>query len=236
MLDKKEFNNQSILKSIDELINYIELYNTKKVDLSHAVRKEIDLFDSDCLREAVVNSVVHNDWNFGFAPTVFIYEDRLEISSYGSLPYKLSKESFFAGKSMPMNRGLFTICLVLKIVEQSGHGVPIIVEKYGKEAYDFSSDSIVVTLKFPFKFRGVVNKSESKFTPKKNPKEKPQRKQIEIDIIKLIENNPSITANEITEKLELTIDSVRHYINKLKKQNVIKREGSTKAGKWVIIS
>ncbi len=182
MLDKREFNNQSIIKSIDELINYIELYNTKKVDLSHAVRKEIDLFDSDCLREAVVNSVVHNDWNFGFAPTVFIYEDRLEISSYGSLPYKLSKESFFAGKSMPMNRGLFTICLVLKIVEQSGHGVPIIVDKYGKEAYDFSSDSIVVTLKFPFKFRGVVKNSESQPSPKKpqrNPKEtpkKPQRK------------------------------------------------------------
>ena len=246
MLDKKEFNNQSILKSIDELINYVELYNTKKVDLSHAVRKEIDLFDSDCLREAVVNSVVHNDWNFGFAPTVFIYEDRLEISSYGSLPYRLSMESFFAGKSMPMNRGLFTVCLVLKIVEQSGHGVPIIVEKYGKEAYDFSSDSIVVTLKFPFKFRGVLNiengqllpkkpQRNPKETPKKNPKEKPQRKQIEIDIIKLIENNPSITANEITEKLEITIDSVRHYINKLKKQNVIKREGLTKAGKWVVI-
>ncbi|MBP3200731.1 MAG: winged helix-turn-helix domain-containing protein [Lachnospiraceae bacterium] len=48
---------------------------------------------------------------------------------------------------------------------------------------------------------------------------------MEIDIIKLIENNHSITANEITEKLELTIDSVKHYINKLKKQNVIKHEG-----------
>ena len=61
--------------------------------------------------------------------------------------------------------------------------------------------------------------------PQRNPKEKPKRKQIEIDIIKLIESNPSITVNEITEKLELTIDSVRHYINKLKKQNIIKREG-----------
>ena len=70
--------------------------------------------------------------------------------------------------------------------------------------------------------------------PKETPK-KPQRKQIEIDIIKLIENNPSITANEITEKLELTIDSVRHYINKLKKQNIIKHEGSTKAGKWIVV-
>ena len=64
---------------------------------------------------------------------------------------------------------------------------------------------------------------------------KPQRKQIEIDIIKLIEDNPSITVNEITEELNSTIDSVRHYINKLKNQNVIKCEGSTKAGKWVVM-
>ena len=88
---------------------------------------------------------------------------------------------------MPMNRGLFTVCLVLKVVEQSGHGVPIIVEKYGKEAYDFSSDSIVVTLKFPFKFRGVLSNDDNQLTSKKlqrnpketlkkNPKEKPQRK------------------------------------------------------------
>ena len=33
-----------------------------------------------------------------------------------------------------------------------------------------------------------------------------QRKQIETDIIKLIEINPSITVNEITEKLNSTID------------------------------
>ncbi len=39
----------------------------------------------------------------------------------------------------------------------------------------------------------------------------------------------------ITEKLNSTIDSVRHYINKLKKQNIIKHEGSTKAGKWVVM-
>ena len=69
----------------------------------------------------------------------------------------------------------------------------------------------------------------------RNPKEKPKRKQIEIDIIKLIESNPSITANEITEKLNSTIDSARHYINKLKNQKVIKREGSIKAGKWVVV-
>ncbi len=56
-----------------------------------------------------------------------------------------------------------------------------------------------------------------------------------MDIIKLIKNNPTITVNEITEKLNSTIDSVRHYINKLKSQNLLKHEGSTKAGKWIVI-
>ena len=71
-------------------------------------------------------------------------------------------------------------------------------------------------------------------TPKEPPKN-PQRNQIEIDIFELIKCNPSITVNEITEELNSTIDSIRHYINKLKNQNVIKHEGSTKAEKWVII-
>ena len=84
----------------------------------------------------------------------------------------------------------------------------------------------------------IAKISHPKEKPQRNlkkPKEKPKRKQIETYIIKLIENNPSITVNEIAEKLNSTIDSMRHYINKLKNQKVIKREGSTKTGKRVVI-
>ena len=111
-------------------------------------------------REAVINAFIHNDWKNETPPTIFIYDDRIEILSYGELPYKLSKEKFFNGQSVPINRGLFTVFMVNQIAEQSGHGVPTIVAKYGKESFDFSSGAILVTIKFAFSFRHIeINES-----------------------------------------------------------------------------
>ena len=62
----------------------------------------------------------------------------------------MSEEDFYAGKSRPVNRSLFEIFALSSLAEQSGHGVPLIVERYGKKAFDFSSGTIVVTIPFAF--------------------------------------------------------------------------------------
>ena len=36
----------------------------------------------------------------------------------------------------------------LDIVDHTGHGIPIIIDKYGKEAFDISSNYIMVTIPF----------------------------------------------------------------------------------------
>ena len=38
----------------------------------------------------------------------------------------------------------------LATTEQTGHGVPEIVKKYGKEAFSLMDNHITVTLKFPY--------------------------------------------------------------------------------------
>ena len=82
--------------------------------------------------------------------SVFLFDDRIEVLSYGSLPFNVSEEDFYAGKSRPVNRSLFEIFALSSLAEQSGHGVPLIVERYGKKAFDFSSGTIVVTIPFAF--------------------------------------------------------------------------------------
>ena len=82
--------------------------------------------------------------------SVFLFDDRIEVLSYGSLPFNMSEEDFYAGKSRPINRSLFEIFALSSLAEQSGHGVPLIVERYGKKAFDFSSGTIVVTIPFAF--------------------------------------------------------------------------------------
>lgn len=54
-------------------------------------------------------------------------------------------------------------------------------------------------------------------------------------ILKLIYTNPSITRNEISEKLgNITADGVKYHLDKMKESGVIQRIGSTKNGKWII--
>lgn len=57
-----------------------------------------------------------------------------------------SRTGFFAGESVPVNKKLSEIFLQLHISEKSGRGVPKIIEKYGKEAFDLRQNSIVVTI------------------------------------------------------------------------------------------
>ena len=249
MLDKKEYLNQSLLKSLQNVIDYLDLYNTSKVDLSSAERKETPLFDKDSLREAVINAFIHNDWKNETPPTIFIYDNRIEVLSYGELPYKLSKEKFFNGQSIPINRGLFTVFMANQIAEQSGHGVPTIVAKYGKESFDFSAGTVLVTIKFAFLFRSIeindsfgfneqiLNKEKrnaTKETTKETTKEKLKGNMK--DVYDAICSNNSITIKEIAEKIpNITMDGVQYNVNRLKNLGFIKHAGATKGGYWLIL-
>ena len=55
------------------------------------------------------------------------------------------------------------------------------------------------------------------------------------EIIKIIAENPHISAKEMAEKLNLTVDGARYHLNKMRKAGLIRYEGSTKLGQWVIM-
>jgi len=76
------------------------------------------------------------------------YEDRIEIVSLGTLPPGQTKEGFFSGVSIPVNKKLSEILLQLHISEKSGRGVPRIVHEYGQQAFEFKDNAIVVTIPF----------------------------------------------------------------------------------------
>ena len=54
-------------------------------------------------------------------------------------------------------------------------------------------------------------------------------------IIELMIMEPNITAKQIAEHLNVSFDGVRYHIKKLRVDGKIKREGSTKSGKWVVM-
>mgnify|MGYP001293383966 CR=1 FL=1 len=115
----------------------------------NTVRPRIDeyLYDIDCANEALVNMFVHNDWTIT-EPQVSFYSDRVVFTSHGGIPHGMTEEEFYSGVSRPRNAVLMRVFLNLGIVEHTGHGIPMIVEKYGREAFNIHQNYIDVTLPF----------------------------------------------------------------------------------------
>ena len=145
----REFGNDCLLYSLDGILRYGEVLNVPQADERDRVveRKEVMLFNQNAYREAVINAFVHNHWLDG-APAFTVFEDRIEILSRGTIPPKQTMDGFFSGESVPVNEKLAKIILQLHISEQTGRGVPAIVEAYGKEAFRFAENNIKVTIPF----------------------------------------------------------------------------------------
>ena len=146
----REFGNNCLLYSLDELLRYGDVLNLIQTDERERVveRKEVPLFDNKAFREAVINAVLHNKWVEGNEPMISVFSDRMEILSRGTIPPVQTMEGFFLGESILVNEKLSEIFLQLHISEKSGRGVPKIIEVYGKDAFTFRENSIVVTIPF----------------------------------------------------------------------------------------
>ena len=228
-LKRNEYGFTCILYSMDQVSEYCLALNDTFVDTSTLIRKEKKLFDENAFREAWVNAVVHNKWVDGIPPAIYWYDDRLEIISYGTIPSEMTKEDFLAGKTHPVNEELMKIFLQCQVVEQTGHGVPKIIKKYGKDAYTFGTSTITVTIPFEkdaFEEKNATNDATKNAT--KNITETEEK------IIDLIEKNENITVEEMTKIIVKHKTTIVRALGKLKEKGFIEREGSNRNGSWII--
>lgn len=164
---------------------------------------------------------MHNDWLDGTPPAINIFNDRLEIVSTGGLPYNMTKKDFFGGISRPVNEILTRIFIQLGLIEQTGYGVSVVTEQYGKEAFEFLDNFLRVTIPFNYKMEETTTQKTTQKTEEK--------------LIELLKSNPYLTRMELSKELGITEDGVKYHLNKLKKNNIIKKIGSDKSGYWEIV-
>lgn len=81
----REFGNQCLLYSLDEILRYGGVLNIIQADESNRIveRKDVPLFEDAAFREAVINAFVHNKWVDENEPMITVYQDRIEILSRG---------------------------------------------------------------------------------------------------------------------------------------------------------
>jgi predicted HTH transcriptional regulator len=69
--------------------------------------------------------------------------------------------------------------------------------------------------------------------PNDVPKNVPKKR--EEKIISFIKDNPHITIEQLSKKCDVSDKTIKRDIAKLKKEGVIKREGGSKKGVWIVL-
>lgn len=227
----REFGNDCLLYTLDELLRYGDVLNIIQADERNRVveRKDVPLFDDKAFREAIINAILHNAWVEGNEPMVTVYSDRIEIMSRGTLAPKQTMEGFYLGRSIPVNKKLSEIFIQLHISEKSGRGVPKIVEIYGREAFKFEENDIVVTI--PFNRVGQVGNNVGDKVGNNHSTLNQTRQ----TILSEMRNNPNITKAELSRILGISTTAIDNNISFLKKNGYIERIGSNKTGYWNVV-
>ena len=175
-------------------------------------REEKRLWNPVALREAVINAIVHNDYTSEVPPKFEFFDDRIEITSFGSLPQGMAENEFFEGYSVPRNKELMRVFRDLELVEHLGSGVPRILMAYGKECFRFTENFLRMT--FP-----AAEQDTPQVTPQDTPQVTPQDTmqvtvQVE-ELINILYKDKEMNRQEIQSKLNLS-DRENFRLNYLK--------------------
>ena len=230
---RSDYGDQSILLGLQRLKDRLVAENICITNTTIRPRVDEYLYDIDCVNEALVNAIVHNDWTLS-EPLVSFYSDRLEITSHGGIPKEITKEEFFNGVSHPRNSVLMRIFLKLGIVEHTGHGIPKIIEKYGKDVFDIHDNYINVIIPFNDKVTSTIafGKNDGKNDGKNLSDDlTDNEKRVLLELI----NNPSIPYDTLVLELKISRRTVSRVFASLVEKGYIKRVGTNKKGYWKVI-
>ena len=225
----KEFGNNCILYSMEKILDYGDAINIIQADETNRIseRKDVPLFNYDAFREAITNAFIHNKWLTLNAPSISIFNDRIEILSHGGLVLDQDEEGFYSGASIPVNEVLASIFLQLRISERSGRGVPKIVACYGKDSIKIERNRIIVTIPL-----NKINSSGFEVVQNKMPTIKSKNQEVILDLLR---DNPNITINQIIFHTGLSESGVKKNLKSLKEKGHIERIGDNKKGYWKVI-
>ena len=155
------------------------------------------------------------------------------------LSKELTIEKIMAGYSKIRNRGIANVFSYMHIIEAWGSGIPKMLEEcdeYGikpPEFIDFEGDFRICL------YRNSNTSGTNPVTSGTNPATSgtnPESNEILYEKVPdLLKTNPKITQQEISKLLNISLRTVKRILARLQEENIVKREGSSRAGSWLVV-
>lgn len=187
--------------------------------------------------ELLVNALIHRDYFISAPIRLFIFEDRVEIISPGSLPDHLTIEKICAGNSIQRNPILASFAAKgLLPYRGLGTGVRRALQDWPQTQFVDDRKRCLFTSLVE---RPVISSLQIKeLLEERAPINAPinaSLSELQDQILKVIEESPWIAYEDIAEKLEKDRSTIKRNIQQLKSLGVLERLGSKKKGFWKII-
>lgn len=195
------------------------------------------------LRELIYNAISHKAYN-GPAIQMRIYDRSIELWNYGLLPKELTPAALMQKhSSYPRNHNIANVFYKAGFVESWGRGFKKIAEEFERANLPLPTieengggvmaiiqrktvDEVIAERDGNFgnmSVTNVGNVSVRKLSDRQR------------NIISMIEENPFVTAKEMSVTMSVTKRTIERNLSMLQKAGIIRHEGRVNAGVWVIL-
>lgn len=217
---RKEFYG-SLFKQLENVYEYISLFNNVHADFIGLDRVENFDYPEYALREALLNAIVHRDYNYSGSVIINIFDDRMEFVSIGGLVKGITLPDILQGISQSRNMVLANIFYRLKLIESYGTGIQRMIESYqGNRAPEFRPREASFVTVLPNLNYGV--KCETRYTGE------------EEKVLNLIKGRGEISRKDVEHLLGCSSFPARKILNSLLAQNKIGVQGNARATRYYL--
>ncbi len=218
---RKEFNG-SILKQLEAAYEYISLHNNVRADFEKLTRIEEFDYPEYALREALLNTIVHRDYNYSGSTLVNIFTDRMEFVSIGGLVKGLTLDDILHGVSQSRNMIIANVFYRLKLIESYGTGIQRILESY--QSNQMQPQFLTAAASFVTVLPKLSNMEPNTLQEAGNgPEER---------VLQLLARQQEITRKDVEKLLNCSAFPARKLLNALVQQNKIQVTGNARATKY----
>lgn len=219
---RKEFFG-SILKQLDDMFSFLSLNNNLRSTFDGLRRIDYADYPEEALREALLNAVVHRDYDYSGSIIINIYDDRMEFISLGGLVKGLTLEDIKGGVSLPRNNVIANVFYRLELIESYGTGIQRMLESYAGSGFEPefapAPASFVVTL------------------PNRNA-EKSQAGNLDLSreetVLRLLTERGSISRKDVEQILGCSSFPANQVLKLLLEQGRIVKTGAARGTRYIL--
>jgi len=230
-------------QAVDKVMRFLEQNAFLHAEFGDIYRKDVWSIPMAPLREFVTNALVHASYSRSGTPIKVAFLDQtIEIENPGGLMPDLTVEEMIQGVSRVRNHVVARVFKELGLIEQWGTGIPQAIQRLadaGLPAPEFKE--------FGASLRVIVHIEDHSVTPSTvtsdgtvggtvgGTAKSPALLDSERSILKALRTNGSLTAKTLVAETGVSERQVKRILIKLRERGLLRREGSDRYGRWVVL-